>query len=175
MPLACVLARSAQRHALIDRHVVSDFSRLPDDDSHAVVDETSLSDHGTGVNFYACKKPRKLREHSGKQLALMIVQPMRGSVQHLCPNARIAEQDLQTVSGRRIPRHGRSNIICGIFEKRHTLSLPSQNITAQVLGLGGNQNDAYLLIRLYNILPFISKQSRLEDKFEAGLIAHISC
>jgi len=40
---------SAERHTVIDEHVVADIGRLTDDSAHSVVDEQSVTDVRTGV------------------------------------------------------------------------------------------------------------------------------
>src|SRR5579871_2678528 len=57
---AFFLARSAQRHALVHKHVLADFGGFADHHAHAVVDKTSPANGRPGMNFDACKRPDEL-------------------------------------------------------------------------------------------------------------------
>ena len=48
---------AAQRHVLIEQHVISDLGRLTNHHAHPVVDEEPFADNGTGVNFDAGETP----------------------------------------------------------------------------------------------------------------------
>ena len=58
MPLAALVAGTAQRYALIHQHVVANFRRFANDDSHAVVDEEAPADGRAGMNFDARQESR---------------------------------------------------------------------------------------------------------------------
>ena len=56
MTLAVREARSAERHALIDRAAVADFGGLADHDAHAVIDEDAFADLRARMDLDPVKK-----------------------------------------------------------------------------------------------------------------------
>src|SRR3546814_5235040 len=70
MPLAgdaVVGAGAAQRHALIDRHIVADLGGFADD-GKSVVDEEVAADLHPGVNVDGGQKPREVVHHTGQEI-----------------------------------------------------------------------------------------------------------
>src|SRR6185295_15314572 len=65
--LAGLLARAAERDALVHRHVLADLGRLPDHDAHAVVDEEARADGRAGVDLDACEEPGDLADQAGRE------------------------------------------------------------------------------------------------------------
>ena len=51
VPLLPLEAGAAQRHSLVQHHVIADLGGLADHDTHAVIDDESSPDRGTGVNL----------------------------------------------------------------------------------------------------------------------------
>ena len=80
MPLALFLAGSAQRHPLIQCHVITDHCRFPDNDAVAVVNEKAFPDLGPGMNLYPRLPGRPLRHPSGKEIMLLTIQLMRHTI-----------------------------------------------------------------------------------------------
>jgi hypothetical protein len=60
MPFPLFFTRAAQRHALINENIVSDFGGLADDNAIAVIDEESAADACAGVDLDPGKKPSEL-------------------------------------------------------------------------------------------------------------------
>ena len=67
--LAAVLARAAERDALIEQAVVADLRGLADDDAGAVVDDEPSADLGGRVDLNARPPPRKLRDPTRQGIA----------------------------------------------------------------------------------------------------------
>ena len=80
MTLASVLARTAERHALIYQAVVADFGRLPDNDAHAVVNDEAAPDNGAGVDFDTRPEAGPLRHATRQKAQVVAVQPMGETV-----------------------------------------------------------------------------------------------
>src|SRR5580704_14302335 len=76
MPLLFLGAGAAERDALVDENVVTDFGRLAHYDSHAVIDEQSPPDFRAGMNFDTRDKSRELADDAARQLAVMLPEPM---------------------------------------------------------------------------------------------------
>ena len=107
MSLADILARAAERHALIQQTVVADLGRLADDDAGAVVDDEAAADRRAGVNFDAGPELRPLGHGAGDEKAAMAVKPVRDAVIDRCVQAVIQQDDL---NGR--PRGGVVLFVC---------------------------------------------------------------
>ncbi len=60
--LAGILARAAERHALVKQHVVANLGGLPDYYTGAVIDEEAPSDAGSWVNLDSGEGARKLAD-----------------------------------------------------------------------------------------------------------------
>ena len=80
------------------------FGGFADHHAHAVVDEHSGSDPGSGVDLDAGDDPADLAEETGQQFQLQITapQPMAEAMQGDGMETRVAEQDLQPVTGCRV-------------------------------------------------------------------------
>ena len=81
MALASLLAGAAQRHALVEHHVVADLGRLADDDAHAVVDEEALADLRAGVNLDAGDQTAEVGDQRGRTGTRRRAQTVRQSVE----------------------------------------------------------------------------------------------
>ena len=73
--LAACEAGAAERHALVDRHVVAHLGRLADDDARAVIDEQPSADPGRRMDLHPRHRGRYVRQHPRQQRA---PQPRRG-------------------------------------------------------------------------------------------------
>ena len=100
MPLAFLFAGSAQRHALIEQHVVADFGSLANDDAHSVIDKAAPSDGGAGMDFNAGQGAIKLRDDAGEQRKAGRVKLMGGAMQEDGMEAGVTEKDLDRALGR---------------------------------------------------------------------------
>ena len=99
MPLAFLLAGSAQRHALIQQHVVADFGGFADHDAHAVVDEAASSDVRARMDLDAGHGPVELRNDARQQRETADVQPVRQPVQQDGMKAGVTEKNLDRALG----------------------------------------------------------------------------
>ena len=76
MAFAFLLSGSAERHLMKNDAIISDLRRLPDNNSHAVVDEKILPDFRTGMNLNSCKKTTCLRNESRDKKELPPIEKM---------------------------------------------------------------------------------------------------
>ena len=95
MALAGVLAGAAQRDAVVDGAVVTDLSRLAEDDAHAVVDEQAPADPGTGVDLDAGLMPTALADPPCQKKVPALIQPVRDAVIDQNVKAGVQQNDLQ--------------------------------------------------------------------------------
>ena len=95
MALAGVLAGAAQRDAVVDGAVVTDLSRLAEDDAHAVVDEQAPADPGTGVDLDAGLMPAALADPPCQKKVPALIQPVRDAVIDQNVKAGVQQNDLQ--------------------------------------------------------------------------------
>ena len=126
MALADVLARAAQRNALIDGHIIADDGRFADDHAVAVVDEHPAADLRAGVNLNARLMPGPLAQNAGQQRMAFPIQdvgPAMG-LQRFQPG--IAQPHLQQRFGRRVPVQDRFFVFPDhFFPADHSSSCPS--------------------------------------------------
>ena len=116
MALADVFAGAAERCALVNGHIVAHNGGLADDHAHAVVDEHALANDRAGVDLNAGKMPGKLRNDAGKELAMMMVEPMGRAVHKDRPKTRVAKNDLQRVSCSRVAGEDSLDLTANGFE-----------------------------------------------------------
>src|SRR3546814_17028093 len=93
VPLAgdtVVGAGAAQRHALIDRHIVADLGGFADD-GKSVVDEEVAADLHPGVNVDGGQKPREVVHHTGQEIQLPPEKPVSDAVKRKRMNPRIKQ------------------------------------------------------------------------------------
>ena len=108
--LAHVLARAAQRHALIERHVVADHRRFADHHAVAVVNEKALADARAGVNLDAGYMAAVLGEPARQRHVTAQIEPVRHAVIRHRLDRRIAQQHLPPGFCRRVALHHRGDI-----------------------------------------------------------------
>ena len=77
-----LLACAPQRHSLVDGHIISDHSCLPNDDTVAVINKQSFTDAGAGVNLYARLAHSSLGNISGQEKMLFQVQLVGNPIVH---------------------------------------------------------------------------------------------
>ena len=102
MALAFIPRRTAERHAVIERAVVADFSGLADHDAHAVIDEKTPADLRARVNFDAGEKAANMRDHARKPAQALAPEPVREPVDQQRMKAGIAGDDFPRIAGRRV-------------------------------------------------------------------------
>ena len=108
--LAHVLARSAEGHALIKRHIVADDRRFADDHAVAMVDEKALANARAGVNLDARHMAAVLGNPACQRRVAVLIEPMRQTVIGHRLHRRIAQQHLPFGFRRRVAFHHRRDI-----------------------------------------------------------------
>ena len=76
------MAGTTERHAMVDRTVITDLGCLTDDDPHAVVDEEPFPDLRTGMDLNARTGPAELRVPSRQPVKVDLVEEMTYSVKN---------------------------------------------------------------------------------------------
>jgi hypothetical protein len=102
VPLTLLIARPAERYALVDQNVVTDFRGFANHYAHAVIDEKPAADRRARMDFNSGKKPRYLRYKPGKKRDILLVKPVSQPVEEDRMKARIAEDDLDDAFGSRV-------------------------------------------------------------------------
>src|SRR4051794_25907962 len=80
MALAGGEPRPAERHALVQRHVLADLRRLPHHDAHAVVDEEAVADVGGRMDLDAGHRPGRGRDGPGRERQTGLAEGVRDAV-----------------------------------------------------------------------------------------------
>ena len=80
MALAALAAGAAQRHALVEQHVVADLGGFADHHAGAVVDEEAAADGGAGVDLDLGEEAADLRNHARQQRHAPAVKPVGQAV-----------------------------------------------------------------------------------------------
>ena len=99
MALSLILSRSAQCHALIEQAVVPNLRGLTDDNAHAVVNDQTVADGGSGVDLDAGFPAGVLGNAAGQEIAAMAIQPVCDTVIDHGMNAGVQQEDLQLAPG----------------------------------------------------------------------------
>ena len=130
MALAPLVARAAQRHALVEQHVVADLRGLADHHAGTVIDEEAAPDGGSRMNLDPGEEAADLREHPRHQRHAPPVQAVRHAVRQDGVEARVAEEDFQhALGGRILPEDGVDLFAdgaehCGLSAPRRALHRP---------------------------------------------------
>src|SRR6185503_19639039 len=103
--LLTLQAGAAERHALVEGHVVADLRRLADHDPHAVVDEHAAPDARARVYLDAREEPRHVRDEPRRDPPSGAPETVRQPVKGEGVNAGITEHDLEPAPRRRVPLH----------------------------------------------------------------------
>lgn len=88
---AAPVSGTAQRHSLIQQHVITDLSRLSDDYAEAVVDEQPLPDLCSGMNLDSGHETRELRDQPRKNVAAVLIKRVREAMEKHSVQARVAK------------------------------------------------------------------------------------
>ena len=103
---------------MVNRTVVSDLGSLTDDDPHAVVDEESMPDLGSGMDLNTRTRPAYFGVPSGQSIEVDLVEEMTYAVKDQCVKSGIKEHDRKHAP--------RSRVALGnlfrIFPKPHVTS-----------------------------------------------------
>lgn len=95
VPFTGILAGTAQRHTLIDQHVVADLAGLPDDHAHAMIDEEATPNGGAGVDLNAGQAARKLRNGACQREPTAPVKAVRDAMEQHGVEPWITQHDLE--------------------------------------------------------------------------------
>ena len=123
MPLLVALAvavdgrrDAAQRHVVIERHVVADFRRFADDHTHAVVHEEPLADARRGMDFDTRQEAAGMRNHTPEHAPAAPPKPARQTVRGNGVKAWITENNFDRGPRRGIARLNASNFFADCIE-----------------------------------------------------------
>jgi hypothetical protein len=84
---------------LIKQHIIADFRSLTNDDAHSVIDETSPSDGGAGMDLDAGDGSIKLRNNPRQQRESLKVHAVSGPMQQDGMKAGVTEENLKRALG----------------------------------------------------------------------------
>ena len=107
VPLADVLARAAERHALVEQAVVADLSGLANHNPRPMVDDKSAADPRARMNLNPGPHLRPLRDRARQKAQPAHMQPVRDAVIDRRVQAVVEQDDLQ-----RAARGGVISFIC---------------------------------------------------------------
>ncbi|MNL47118.1 hypothetical protein D3C87_1698850 [compost metagenome] len=91
--------RSPKRDSLIDNHIITDLTGLPDDDTHSVVNKQTVADGCPRMNFNTGHKSANLGNDAGKCKPSPFVKRVSYPV---CPNgmkSSVGEDNLKPAAG----------------------------------------------------------------------------
>ena len=134
MTLARFPRGPAERHAVIERAIVADLGRLPDDDAHPVVDEHPPADGRPRMDFDSRQPAGPVREPAGEPAPAPTPEPVRNRAvpdQRMQP--RIAGQDLPPGARGRVPVEHDGDVFAKAAE--HGWHFRISDWCAQLLGL----------------------------------------
>ena len=92
---ALVEACAAQRDALIDRAVVTDFRSLADHHAKTVIDKYASTDFRAGMDFDPCQHTTQMRNETTQPIKVCGPQAMRQTMRHEGVQAGIAREHLE--------------------------------------------------------------------------------
>ena len=96
---AFVQRGTAQRHTLVNRAAVANFSRFANDHAHGVIKKYAGADFCSGVNLDTRQTPRNVRNKPAQPLQAVVPAPMRPAMQHQRMQAGVARQHLPGGAG----------------------------------------------------------------------------
>jgi len=111
MPLAVLLAGSAERHALIERDILADNGRLANHHAHAVIDEKPAANLRSRMDFDGREQARNLRQPARQQKEIVVPQPVIHAIEPHRMQAGVAEIHLQARLRRRIALEHGGNVL----------------------------------------------------------------
>ena len=122
MALSLLLARAAERHALVERDVVADFRRLADDDACTVVDEQALADRRARMDLDARQEAGKIRDHARYEHPAALVERMRDAMEPDCMKAGITEEHFNHAARSGVALKDNADILAKPRKKTHSPS-----------------------------------------------------
>src|SRR3989442_10315715 len=99
VPLALLVARAAERHALIKEEIVADLGSLADDHAGTVVDKEPAADARARMNLDPGEEPRRLRDHTRDEGYVGLVQSVREPVEQYGVKTRVTEENFEDTFG----------------------------------------------------------------------------
>ena len=121
---------TAQGHAVVQHHVVTDLSGFTNDNAHAVIDEETAANGRAGVNLHTGQKTSKLRESTSQSLRLILLPELMG--QTVNPNGvhtRIVQRNLDSATRSRVVLADVLNIFTQTRNKTHGFPFPHRSFS----------------------------------------------
>jgi hypothetical protein len=103
MPLPDIFSGSSKGRALVNRHIVTNFSRLSNHNALCMIDKKTFPDFGSRMNVYSCEKPAPGSDQAGEAFPSMGMKKIGPAVHPYRPEARIAEKNFPSGIRCRIP------------------------------------------------------------------------
>ena len=119
MTFALFLAGAAERHALIKRNILSDFSRLADYNSRAVIYKKSVANRRAGMNLNSRQEAAKVRDKPRRYYPAAFEERVRNSVQPNSVKSRITQHNFKHTLCRRVALKDNSYILFDARKKFH--------------------------------------------------------
>ena len=116
MPLALLVPRAAQRHTLVERHIVAHNRGLANHHPRAVVDKHTPPNLRSRMNLNPRAEPRHLRKNPRRQFPLRAPQSRGDPVHPHRVQPGIAKHHHRPRAGRRIACHHRIDIFANVCE-----------------------------------------------------------
>src|SRR5690606_33303862 len=123
MALALAPAGATQGNAVIKRHVVADLRRLTDDDTHAMIDESTPAHPRAGMSLAAGEPAPPTGSQPRQPLAVTLPEPMRRPVEPDRMQPRIAGHRFEGVARRGVAVEYALDIFAHAFEHQSCLRL----------------------------------------------------
>ena len=124
MALAGRPGHAAQRHAVIERHVVADDGGLSDHHAHAVVDEEPAADADSGMDLDPGDHPADMGDEAAEKPEAASPEPVCHVVEEERVEARIAEEDLDPGADGRIPAEHAARVFPNALEHDAPVRIP---------------------------------------------------
>src|ERR1017187_10530467 len=123
MPLADVLARAAQGHALVHGHVVAHDGGLANHHAHPVIDKQPPPNARAGMNLNAGMETSDLRHRPRQKSQALAPEPVMHPMRPHRVQARIAEQHHRPRSGRGVALDHAADIFPNRIKQVHSATL----------------------------------------------------
>jgi len=120
MALADILARAAERYALIEQAVVPDLGGFADHDAGSVVNDQTTANGRAGMDLDTGHMPRKLRKRTREEKVLVLIEPVCLAVVKQSMEALIEEDDLERGARRRVAVADRASVVEQALEDHNT-------------------------------------------------------
>ncbi len=114
MPLTLLFAGSSQGHALVQGHIIADYSGLANHDTHTVINKQAAPNFRAGVDLYACNETCQLRIEARQETKTVLPKPVAEMMAPHRVQAGVAEQDFEIRPCRRVALED----ACDVFSDR---------------------------------------------------------